>query len=699
MQRSLLINGALVALALGTFGLVWATREAPTTSERLARKNQLFPEFRRERIERLTLSQANSTLELRREDGEFQIVRPWQERADIASVNKWLSAADMATVERPAEGVSDERAGFGSSAYRVTLAAPGKPMTLTLGGPAPAPSGARYARVESDGRVLTYVVRGSVASELEVPFETFRETRMLEYGKRELAKIKVESPAGAVELEQREHGAFFLRVGDAWELARPDGLRRITEQLARFSSELFVEPEQARAALATAAVHLQLEPKDAAAGPVTISLGGKCPKNEQQALLLREQPGRAARAGCVDASLVSGLSLDRDSLRLLGPFAAETDEVEELFVARGARKLDLARKDKAFVLRAPSRADVPLDVGNQRISAILGAEGELATTELVGSGDGEIRIQVSGGDEASHREERVVLGKPRADKSVCFQRLADHVTRCVTEAQAASLEPDARALRSLSVLAFAPSELVSLSVQTPDLEQRLVRRSDGSYELEKPPGFVYDAARVTDAVQALGTLEAERWVPSGDEATFGFAKPALRVRIQLVGSSEPRELVVGSKLGGGHYARLSPDPAVFVLGGGLYFTLSEPLIDRALCPFSEAELAGVTIRVARQKPLEPDPKLRDTLLALRATGVAHLGPARAEEGFQAPELAISYETKGGKQLRVAIGLCEPLDAPRCYARRDDVNATFLLHGDLARTFKDLIRQWTRPDAR
>lgn len=693
MQRPLLVNGALVALALGTFGVVWATREAPTTSELRARKNQLFPELTIAKVDAVTLSKAGQSIELRRQDGQFQILKPWPERADVATLNKWLSAADMAMAERPAEGVSDERAGFGPNAYRVTLDVAGKISKLTLGDEAPAPSGARYAKVESDGHALTCVVRASVASELEVPFDGFRETRLLEYGKRELAKLTLDSPAGAIDLEQREHGAFFVRVGTGWELAQPAMLRRITEQLAHFSSELFVEPEQARSALRDAPIHLKLTPKDAAAGAVTITLGGACPKNPQQALLLREQTGRAPRAGCVDASFVTGLSIENDALRLRGPFAAETDEVEELYIARGAAKLELARKDKGFVLRAPGHSEVPLDVGNERIAAILGAEGELATTDVVGSGDAEIRVQIAGGDEASHREERILLGKRRPDHGLCFKRLADGITRCVTDEHSGDLEPDARLLRSLTLLDFAPSELVSFSVKTHDLEQRVGRGADGNYELEAPKGFAYDAARVTDAVQGLGTLQATRWVAPGDEPNqYGLNEPVLRARVRLTSSTEERELLIGNTLRGGYYGRLSPDPAVFVLGASLVSTLSEPLIDRALAPFTEDELATVEYRIGAGPPQKAEAALREALLALRASGVAHVGAARPDEGFERPELTLEYAAKSGKRKRVMIGLCEPLHASRCYARREGVNATFLLHNDIARTFRDLIQR-------
>jgi len=692
MRRQLLINGTLVALALGTLGVVWATRDVATTGELLARKNQLFPEFTLAKVNAVTFSNGSETLELRRDGNEFRIVKPWPERADIAAMNKWLSAADMAMAERPADGVSDERAGFGPSAFRVTLQVAEKTLKLTLGGPAPTPEGARYAKVEADGRALSCVVRGSVASELEVPFDGFRETRMLEYGKRELAKISLTSPKGSLELEQREHGAFFVRVADNWELAQPAGIRVILEQLAHLSSELFVDPTQAKAQLHDAPIRLELQPRDAAAPPVTITIGGSCPKDAQLALLLREQNGRAPRAGCIGASSLVELAVDSDALRLRGPFAAETDEVEELRIVRGAQKLEIARKDKGFVLRAPSQNDVPLKVGNERIAAVLAARGDAASGDVASPGDGEITIQISGGDEDAHREERILLGKPRADKSVCFRRVADGVTRCVAASQAHDLEPDARLLKSLSVLAFAPSELSSFSVEAPDFKERVARRSDGGYQLEEPAGFAHDGAQVAEAVRQLGTLEAERWVAAADEPAFGLSQPVLRVKVQL-SNQPPRELVLGERYRfTARYARLSPDPAVFLLDSELYSTLAQPLIDRTLCPFDDGAISRIDAKIRGAKPIALDGPLREAIGALRASGVAHLGPGRPNESFNKPDLELTYVSSGGKSARLLIGRCEPTESPRCYARRDDVDATFTLESNIAVSLRKLIEQ-------
>ena len=63
-RRNLLVNGGLLALALGTLGVVWATREAPTTAELQSRKDKLFAHFRKDAVSRLVLTAAGRKLVL-----------------------------------------------------------------------------------------------------------------------------------------------------------------------------------------------------------------------------------------------------------------------------------------------------------------------------------------------------------------------------------------------------------------------------------------------------------------------------------------------------------------------------------------------------------------------------------------------------------------------------------------------------------
>lgn len=703
-RQQLFMNGALVALALGTLGVVWATRDAPTTAELTARKSKLLPDFKKEQVSRVVLSQDGRQLELEAATpGEFRIVKPWPERADVATVSQLLGSLDLASALRSAEDVSTSQAALGPSALRIRVEMGAKSATLTLGGPAPSPTGAHYAEVTKDGVSKRYVVTAGVAAELGLPFDKFREPRLLEYGRSELAKISLVQGNDKLELSQAEHGAFFVELGGTRELASRDVVERLLTALARLSTEQFVEADAAKRALSGSTLRVTLTLTDKQAQPITLAFG-TCPSDPALALVLKEQAGKGPRAGCIPAEVGAALRVNAAEARLTGPFAARVDEVEELRIGQGPQKLDLARKDRGFLLRAPSGTEVPLDAGNARISAILGAKGQrptapnLAELGLLPS-QGDVSIQIAGADEASHRSERVLVGKKRPDGGVCVQRMADQVVLCFDADVGHAFEPDATLLKGLTLFRFAPSELRSFTVETKGLRQTVSRSPEGSYTLEEPKGFRHDGALVADAVQTLGTLQAVRWVPGGDPGSFGLEPPRLRVSITLAEGAGSRELFVGAPTAGGFFARASTDPGVFVLPRANLDLLAAPLIDRALLPVPEAELvsiqlerAGRTSQVTREETrwqggLSDD--VVEAILALKAEQTVHLGAETPAEGLGKPAVTVRFTAKNGQQFRLRLGASDTLEgSPITYARLDGVDATFALSARAATVLRD-----------
>jgi hypothetical protein len=704
MRQQLLVNGALLALALGTLGVVWATREAPTTGELSSRKNKLLPSFRKDAVTRLVLSQDGRELVLEASTpGEFRIVKPWPERADVATVNQLLGSLDLASALRPAPGVSDPTAGLAGSALRIRVEMAEKSLSIRLGGPAPAPTGARYAAVGSDDQWQYYVVSQGVATELTVPFDKFREPRLLEHGRSEFASITLGQGVAKVQLDLGQHGISFTLPSGQHELASHEVTDRILTALSRLATEQFVEVDEARKALSAGAQQVGLTLTDKAAPAITLSLASSCPKDPAQALLLLEQPGKSPRAGCIPPEVAQGLHVNVDELRWSGPFAARTDEVEELRITRGSQKLELARKDKAFVLRAASNAEVPLDAGNARISAIVEAKGERpATNDLaelgLAPGAGELSIRIAGGDATAHRSEVVTVGKPRRDGSVCVKR-GDAVVLCFDAEAARAFEPDASLLKGLNIFSFAPSDLASFSVEGPGLHQTVRRNDDGGYQLEEPKGFKHDGSLVADAVQTLGTLQAVRWVAPGDDASLGLAPPRLHVSVTLAAGAGVRSLDIGGATAGGFFARASSDPGVFVVARSVFEALSAPLIERTLVPVPEAELVSIQLEtgghvVTAARSAERWQGLLkgeavEAILSLKAEQTVHLGAAKAHEGFVKPSLTLRFTAKNGQQYRLLVGARDTLDdSPIAYARLDGVDATFALSERTATMLRD-----------
>jgi hypothetical protein len=709
VRRQLLVNGVIAALALGSLAVVWATRDAPTTSQLNARKSKLLPTWDRAAVTHLQLRRGGVLLELVRDastgvEGDFRITKPWQERADIAAVSALLGSLELASPLRAADGVDRAQAGLNAPSLEITIKTADSTESLRLGGPAPAPAGARYVELTGGDRARVVIVSSGVVSELDVALDKLRDPRLLELGRSDIAKLTLEQSSGKVELVQRKPGTFFLQRAGGPELASSDATERVLTALSRLVTSQFVEVEQARSALGRdpASLRAVLVPTDTARAPISFSLGAACPNDAAQSLVLREERGRSPRAGCLAKDIAGALRASEAELVLDRPFAARVDEVEQLEVSampfgekikmRSAGFLNLVRKGSAFQLRSPAETEVALDAGNQRISAIVGARAERAAQSDLGPETGWVRLELSAGAGPTRPSELVRLGTPRRDGSLCMKRDADAVVLCVDSGAAEAFRTDATLLRSLTMLRFAASELKQLDIQTEELTERITRAEGGSYALQTPEGFAHDGSLVTEAVQTLGALQAERWVATAVAPAHGFDAPRLRARIEL-SSGAVHELIVGARAKDGFYARLAADPGVFVLSSTSVRALQAPLIDRALFPELGSELARLVLtRGAQSLTLERAgeawrggttparaSELVEMLRSLRADFTVHLGPARPNEGLTRPGLSITFVAEGGKRDVLHIGARDTIDgAAIAYARLESVNATFAL---------------------
>jgi hypothetical protein len=707
MRRQLIVNGVLAALALGSLGVVWATRNARTSSELEARQNKLISAWDRAAVTQLRLRRGGVELELGRDAGsevagDFRITKPWRERADIAAVSAFLGSLELASYLRVADGVDRTHAGLTKPALEISLKIADKEQLLRLGGPAPAPAGAHYLELVADGQSRVVTVSAGVVGELDLPLDKFREPRLLDLGRSELARLTLTQSTAKLELEQRQPGSFFVQRGGAGELANREATERILTALSRLVASQFVDPAQARAELAqdSASLGVVLQPTDPARAAIALSFGGACPGQTGQRLALREEPKQAARAGCIASDVVEALRVSEAELVLDTPFSARVDEVEQLEISaapfgqkvkmRSPGFLDLVRKGGAFQLRSPAETEVALDAGNRRISEILRAHGARGTE--LGPETGWVRIELVAGGSPPRASELVRLGSPRSDGSLCLLREADRVVLCVDADAAEAFRTDASLLRSLSMLRFAASELKQLEIETQGLSERLLRAEDGSYTLQQPAGFVHDGGLVSDVVQSLGALQAERWVATAPAAVHGFDSPRLRSRIELTTGAR-HELIVGASTKDGYFARLGADEGVFVLPRSLVASLERPLIERSLFPRLDSELVRVELTSgARRAALERAgegwqgastparaAELVETLSALRAEFTAHLGPARPHEGLARPALSVTFVAKSGQRDVLRVGARDTIEGMTvAYARLDSVDATFAL---------------------
>jgi hypothetical protein len=705
----------LAVLAVGSVAAVLLTRSAPGTTERIERSKNLIAVFRESEVDKLHFTSRGSAFRIERvkrgatapraNDDEFVLFAPNREPADGAAVDRVISGVGFATPVRRLEGGDRRSLGLDAPEVTLELAMGASVFRIALGKAAPSPAGAAYVEVTGvpGGDVLAVVAK-DFAELLRSTPDDFRERAFVGLGREDIKELAFERPGSTLRLERA--GSSFRIDGKV--RADRDRLEPVFQALSRLEARRFlgvVEAEKARAV--PPALMLRVTPMDAKAPPRIVELGGKCPGHDDEVVAIAKSP--RARAGCVERTLLGALELEPEALVDEHPFAARPDEVETLTIERDRRRLVLTRRGSAWLLREPTEATVELQAGNERLAAILGASASVvrdADARSLGLEPPEGRVvvtRVAENDKAV--EEKLEIGRRQPDGSLAVRRADDGAVLSLSRDAARAFAVDATLLKSLRIADFALSALVELELSAP--ERQILRRAPSGFELIEPRGYAHDGALATDAVLALGSLTALRFVADEDDGTFGLAAPALvaRARYDADGGANTLALVVGRATPGGFFAKLEAVPSVFVIERSVAERLGTLLIDRSAFMADPKTLARVTITAngvtraleRRHDELVAAPpsgidaavtaRLIEALGSLRAEAAIHTGGPRPDEGFAKPVLEVRFEPLPGlgkpRSFRVGTSAAPsgPLSGVRTaahFARVEAVDATFLL---------------------
>src|SRR6202012_5705153 len=104
-----------------------------------------------------------------------------------------------------------------------------------------------------------------------------------------------------------------------------------------------------------------------------------------------------------------------------------------------------------------------------------------------------------------------------------------------------------------------------------------------------------------DVIQALGALEADRFVADTDDGSVGFAHSPLTVHFAYKTEQNPkveRPLRFGDETALGVYATLDEHGPVFVLARSVKDTLDTLLVDRNVFPLDLPALNGFALEAS-----------------------------------------------------------------------------------------------------
>jgi hypothetical protein len=699
-------NIALVALAIAALVYAYVDRKSVSDAERKDRETDVFPAYRRQDVARVELVQGDVRLAFeRRAEGDagdttWWMTSPRDERADAATVDKLLGDIEFAGIVRKVDPTA--AAGLDTPRVKGSIAMGALVYRFALGDPAPTPVGASYFRVDGEG---TFVVTRDFTTSLLKGPDAYRERTVVPYLSLELSRLAVRGQGAAFAIERMDDVSF--RLPELGLRASRETLDRVWGALAEGRAESFLKDEEADRAIGPDPITIDMKPRDASKKDGELLVGGPCPGHPDDVVAVRRAPTRLS--ACVPKGMIPGLVITAAELVDTRLFAARGDESAELLLESvpAGTKVELARKGSGWHERSPVDHDLgsdEVDAANDLVSALTKGEGE-----SVAPGDPKARfaarasIRVQRADNKG--DEIVELGPVAPEGGAFVRRAGDGATLRVSEALAHRLVPSAIALRGRQV--FVPSLegkiIRTLELRCDGTSQRLTR-DDGGWSLVEPSGHPVDSAGAADLVNIVARSRADSWVADTDDGSFGFDASACSITMsyEQEGGAKAVGVVFGRTAeGGGYYAHLLGQPAVFLAPKSLHDEAGRLLVERSGFHVDSAEVftvtmsrAGARLVLARRggKLLLGDgggvdvgEKVGLALEALRADEVVHLGPPRPTEGFSHPSLDVRVRTTseaGAKDVHFVVGDSALVLKERMfYARLEGVDATFAIARD------------------
>lgn len=708
LSRGMLVNASVALLGVASIAGVLATTNWVSTKDSAGREQNLFPAFRADDVISFELLQNGQQVWIERTAGAdggtaaFELTRPVKERADADAVEKFLGTLASAKVLRPADGSSPTALGFDGSSPQMAVKLSKASYQMRVGGAAPTPAGARYVEVARGTEpAKAFVVDKAAAEALTTELDSFRLRSLVSLAQADVTRLSIDSPTLKVALVHGK-GKTFALDGIPSIRADRDAVNALFFQLGRMTANRFLTEAEASPALGANPAHFVFETKDPAAR-VRFDVGGVCPGDETQLVVSRQAP--SAASACVSREIGATLALTKDAFIDLHPFSLREDEIEEFAVVSGAEKFSLVRKGTGFVLHAKTDSDITLEAGNQRITDALDVSGtrvenpQLAALGLE-PGRAQVSVRSSASQDADVVEEVVRVGNKTAGGELYVLRESDGVVLTVPRDHARAFSLDSTLLYDKKLTVFGPSSFISAEIERTGGRELLAKNSLGNPELEIPKGFGADGSLSGDVMQALGALEAERFVADSDDGSFGFAHSPLKVRFSYKTDQNPqveRTLRFGDETTLGVYATLDEHGPVFVLARSIKETLDTLLVDRNVFTLDTASLsafaletAGHTLRFERRGehfepaqgatfPADHLPNLLEAIGDLRPEAALHTGAAEAAEGFSKPILVVHLTPKGGAAQTLTFGAGDSWRGTSIfYLRVAGVDATYVI---------------------
>ncbi len=459
---------------------------------------------------------------------------------DPARLDALLNAVQQAEILRevPAPDQPKDPLGMAHPRGVLSLESEGLTLRLVVGGDAPSPPGSLYVRLQPSNREeRSVVVSSSLRAALDIAPSELWDRRLIPYLPSELASLHLIADGRNTVLEREPRSGIWYRQGPPRVRVSRDITTRLVLAITELAVNEFIEPASARKSLGDSALlTLHVKPRKPNEPVWRLELGGHCPKQPTESLVLVTSPSELA--GCLPKAAASALreSIPTEPDRSL--FTQHMDETDQLTVKVKDRSWGLLRHGSSFLLRPGSEREVDLDAGNALLTELTSLQGsplELgAGVEFPVQGSITLRSNVLGDEEAV--DETVELAAPLPDGRRRVRRKDDGLVLQLDADRAALLELDPALLAPRQLLDWTPQDVTRLEIQAGNRRQVMAVEPDGVLRSTTIASGTIDPAQAESLRENLATLTVKRWLPAS-----GFACPMGKAKVVFRFSSDTRQ--------------------------------------------------------------------------------------------------------------------------------------------------------------
>ncbi len=663
----------VVAIGLGIY--LALTAGAPTSSELIARKDNVFPAFERSAISEIRLSSPEEpqlgTL-LRRKGGataeatdEYFLGEGEETEADRAAVTDLLNVLEFSTFVRVLSEENTSVMGLSEPQAEVRILAGPRTFRLLVGKSAPAPAGAAYAQVSGPGNTqMNGVIPAELVAALKASGQSFKGNLLFPIGRKSARKITMSRGDIWISLVPEPSG-FFVETSSSRTLADRDLVDLLFFHLARAKLERFVDtvadtalPKPHEKDLVTVTLFGE------GRAEYEVVLGAECPEEPLLMGAVRSPPH--ALSGCVTRTITPALITEEKLWPGAHAVFFKADEIDHVVISEQDKKLDLMRKDAGYILASREGQSIPSDAGDEflqqlselaleRVNALPADAQPLGTLTVTGQlpetfvhQDPSTGSKVHRAKLTTHRLKDGQLFVSREDDGAVFS--VPQSGRWVFRAL------DAWA-RERTLLQVRPEEIREMEVQTPNLHrQHLTRTKDGVFLNGSAPA---DPELSRFAFEELAHLSAVRFLE--EETSPDLERTKVRFTVDTAAGSKSYELALGGRVRGGILASANFTEGSFVLPLETQRRLMVSFTDRAPVTLEPDDLLRLQVEVRghsyefelragvlRASGGEASDHMVASLIdALRAVRVLSASPSEAPlSRMQSPRMQLSGERKG-----------------------------------------------------